>query len=405
MAVTPNALFFPAGSITGGVFNVGDTITDTTSGATGTVISEGTFSGIYYLILDAGTTTGTFNTGDTIVDDITGATGVTNEISQTDTYTWTDGTTTVTNIPMFIQAMSFGMSINGPRVFHQVGDNWMLTVSPVLANIINAYGGDTVTFLAGDLGGIGNNTTIFINDSNAATILNSKTVTMQSIDGVNSNGQLRVNGVVDQETMKVTGFSGQSNPLLSFVDGTTLGQVSHVNADGSMVAPFFSAQATNTPIIDANNSALLTNGIQSFNWSSIPTMGDPANVGHHTNLSVNDLLGLTQVSGIYPAIGPVVFTGAGLNDLTASGFPSGGPFTYHIIISVLIRRYQFGLISRSPWVLTLPRENLTFSPSGATATLLLRPLFWILVLQRSQGLRPLAIRPRGGRVPVKQPLT
>ena len=89
---------FPTSSISGSGFQVGETITST-SGGSATIDAVNVNSSGSYEILILSSITGTFLQFDTITGGTSGTTAtIDSDLGQQDTYTWTDGTTTVSNV-------------------------------------------------------------------------------------------------------------------------------------------------------------------------------------------------------------------------------------------------------------------------------------------------------------------
>jgi len=149
----------PTYSITGGSFSVSDTITNGTGGSS-TILSISTADlfGTEMTILRVTINSGSFSHNDTI-DNGSGVTAFLEQYVTSDTITWTDGVTTVTNVPL---ASSNGILFGIPFFpsTHTVGDSWTWTYSLGVQNVLelssNYYklesiiGTDTFSYQIGD---------------------------------------------------------------------------------------------------------------------------------------------------------------------------------------------------------------------------------------------------------------
>lgn len=191
-----------------GTPTVGMSVNDLTSGATGTIYRVGLPNSLWITPL-----TGTINNGDNLDLNSGAVTGTISLLALYDTYTWTDGTTTIPQEPMNTSDALQGINAGfGSSTGHTLNDNWAFTVTasqfPYMqyvgtTNVLNT--GDatlafnhTVQSIQDKNQTISNNT--FYNSSDATTYFSHYTsdgVTGQTCEGdcdnVNHGTKLSIN--------------------------------------------------------------------------------------------------------------------------------------------------------------------------------------------------------------------
>jgi len=136
-----NLQTIPYNNLVGGTFTVGNTVSGSISGATGTILSD---DGVGSMVVQLPPTPTEFIDGDVIDNGF----GVTADASKPDgrydTFDWTDGTNSGTDVSMSTSPISLsnGLDIVFSSITgHKVADSWTWTYSKVQNNILDFSNG------------------------------------------------------------------------------------------------------------------------------------------------------------------------------------------------------------------------------------------------------------------------
>jgi hypothetical protein len=168
--IAQDMVIVPTSSIVG-AYVVGENVTST-SGGNGTLISINTTYDGLNTIFVIGSDTGSFLTGDTLTGSVSSATSLLSDnLFSEDTYTWSDGTTTVNNVPAKITPgarITNNVSSNFlTGIGHTLGDNWTFNVisGNILYGRMEFLDGNNQGQTFGDVDGVSSGDNIYIHQS------------------------------------------------------------------------------------------------------------------------------------------------------------------------------------------------------------------------------------------------
>lgn len=218
--VTIDGTNVPTATYSSGVgpINAGDSLVNLSQPGTATLLNTQTPGGnlFSYNLLS-----GAFTTGDSISDTTTGATFIWNSGSPLDTFSWSDGTNSEANVPLSANSLSYGFGIQwGAGLGHTNGDQWSISQVVSYGNMLSLDGVNHTAGI-GDLNDLG---------PWGKVTLNSTTANI----GFNGGGLITVakyfSGMPNSDYVQFN-FDGGSYKFPS-VDATANGQVLASNAAG-----------------------------------------------------------------------------------------------------------------------------------------------------------------------------
>lgn len=337
-----NFTTFAMGGTTG-TFMSGDSITDTTSGATATFVSVTNISGTNYLTLRS--VSGSFSTFDTVTSSSGGSTTVSGVVRINDVATWTDGSTTVTGFPMqFTLTMSDNMVVSwSAYVGHTINNEWSFDAVPqsisyqqmlsldgqshiwAFGDVDNILKGDSmlITDSSGTVFNIGTGNRFVVQDNDTSNKLINATYGSGNpsisigAEGYGNNTFLNINDSSKQLGLQSIGeiFIGDYNALnnatqIQIVDNDGLG--------GSIIT------------LVSKNTITMTNvaGDQIFSAdlsSWVVSLGDTSGQINGTKINIDDPTGTILLGGTirYKVMGRVADSSytVGLGDSTIEMYP------------------------------------------------------------------------------------
>lgn len=303
-----------------GSFNTGDSLVDTTSGATGTVSGVDEGSGAVSYTITSGTF---FQTGDTVQNTTSGH--IVSNISalgQLDTFSWTDGSITKTGVPTLTNAlMSNGISGNfNSDTGHTLNDSWSFAFNPLYGKQANFDGVGQIQEI-GDVDGIINGYTIRMDVKNGQYVFNA----------------LATAGAPEMVTVDSTGVLGKS----AFLGGSiTAGQVGFGNPSNNLTS-------SDTLLYDATSLRFQVQDTTAHNWADFNPLG-----------------GYNSLSSYFAYVSSTNFKGGGLDDGLFSGIYTGisNSYVYKVKIDgVGTENFQLTGSSGSP----TPGDSITSSSGGS----------------------------------------
>jgi hypothetical protein len=282
-------------------FNIGDTVTGTSSGATAIVKSFSNENGTVAIVV--GSLSGSFTLSETITDSASGASLPSIFMASIDTYTWVNGATTVTDIPMqFGGTLSDGLGVKigfGIGIGHTVGDSWTLAfVSTNAISHMAVFDANSGLYRIGDLDGAYNKSSLTVDDVSQTISANvnngfyvssadsgdvwfdvnpnSYFATIGDINNAHNRTYLSVNdgtqSLVFQAGDKMVFQNNFGAPLLSVNAGTNA-----ITFNGAYTFPSGSGSA---------NEVLMSNGSGSLLWTPV-VIGSTNSLGSETWLGAN----------------------------------------------------------------------------------------------------------------------
>ncbi len=240
--ITIDGLQIHYNTLVGGPFQVGETVTGGTSGATGIVVTD---NGTNTMVVNT-VAGGPFMLAETITGSTSLATAIVNNnsIALTDTYTWTDGSTTQNFVltTTTFHSLSFGQRIEFSAITgHTIGDNWTWDASTASQQVFSFDSG-IGQYLIGDIGSAFNGTSIAIDDT-------ARTITYTALENIYTGRVEEAKGIDVVAANDLTlGLDGNA---FIVTGNTTINAITTANWQaGSQITLIF----TGTPTVNHNTA-------------------------------------------------------------------------------------------------------------------------------------------------------
>lgn len=164
LTVDANNLVYIQTNLLSTLFTIGETVTDTTSGASGVIVSAEYITPDKNFVLDG--VSGTFSNGDAITGGTSGFTATIQNTTITDTVTWTDMATTQNFQPLNTSTqLSHEVIVAwGATTGHTIGDQWAFSILSTSVAGLNLNYTDGIYSFADYLSAVNGNY-IQVNDS------------------------------------------------------------------------------------------------------------------------------------------------------------------------------------------------------------------------------------------------